>query len=74
MGVAREVKDDVIYSDYTMLTVARDPKNLRYFYHTYDDQTLRMIDLSKFDLNAESIKKISAKGDQPIIDMTDMVK
>jgi len=74
VGVAREVKDDVIYSDYTMLTVARDPKNLRYFYHTYDDQTLRMIDLSKFDLNAESIKKISAKGVQPIIDMTDMVK
>ncbi|MEA3232903.1 MAG: choloylglycine hydrolase family protein [Thermodesulfobacteriota bacterium] len=74
VGVAREKHEGVIHSDYTMLTVARDSKNLRYFYNTYDDQTLRMVDLSKFDLDAKSIKKISAKSDQPIVDMTDMVK
>ncbi len=74
VGAAREVKNGVIYSDYTMLTVARDSKNLRYFYNTYNDQTLRMIDLSRFDFNAKSIKKISAKSDQPIVDMTDRVK
>ena len=74
VGVAREVHDGVICSDYTMLTVARDSKNNRFFYHTYDDQTIRMVDLSKFDLNAKSIKKISTKGDQPIVDMTNKLK
>ena len=68
------MKDGVIYSDYTMLTVARDSKNLRYFYITYDDQTLCMIDLSRFDFNEKSIKKISASSDQPVVEMTDMVK
>ena len=74
VGAAREVKDGVIYSDYTMLTVGRDPKNLRYFYNTYDDQTLRMIDLSRFDFNGKAIRKISAKSTQPIVDVTEMVQ
>ncbi len=46
VGAAREVHDGVIFSDYTMLTVARDSKNIRFYYNTYDDQTLRMVDLS----------------------------
>ena len=74
VGASREVKDGVIYSDYTMLTVARDSKNLRYYFHTYDDQTIRMIDLTKFDLNAKSIKKINTKSTQPIVDVTDKLK
>ena len=57
-----------------MLTVARNSKNIRFYYNTYDDQTIRMVDLSRFDLDARSIKKISAKSEQPIIDMTDKVK
>jgi choloylglycine hydrolase len=71
VGVAREVHDGVIHSDYTMLTVARDSKNLRFYYNTYDDQTIRMVDLSGFDLDARAIKKISAKSEQSIIDVTD---
>lgn len=72
VGVAREVdKKGVIHSDYTMLTVARDSENLRFFFKTYDDQTIRMVDLTKFDLNAKSVKKISTKSRQPIEDVTD---
>ena len=74
VGVAREVHEGVIHSDYTMLTVARDPKNLRYFYRTYDDQTIRMVDLSKFDFNAKAIVKISTTSEQPIVDMTGELK
>jgi choloylglycine hydrolase len=74
VGVAREVHDGVIYSDYTMLTVARDATNLRYFYHTYDDQTLRMVDLSKFDLDAKSTKKINTRSEQTIVDVTERVQ
>lgn len=74
VGVAREVHDGVIHSDYTMLTVARDSKNNRFYYNTYDDQTIRMVDLSKFDPDASMIKKISAKSEQSIIDVTDNLK
>ncbi len=74
VGVARETHDGVIHSDYTMLTVARDAKNIRYYYHTYDDMTIKMIDLTKLDLNAKSIKKISAKSKQPVIDVTNDLK
>jgi len=72
--VAREVHNGNILSDYTMLTVARDSKNLRYFYNTHDDQTLRMVDLSKFDFNGKSIKKIKTNMEQPIVDMSNMLK
>jgi len=33
-----------------------------------------MVDLSKFDLNAKSIKMINTESEQPIIDMTDKLK
>lgn len=38
VGVAQE-KDDKskIHTDYTMLTVAHDPQNLRYYWRTYND-------------------------------------
>jgi choloylglycine hydrolase len=48
----------------------RDPQNLRMYYKTYDDQTIRMVDLTKFDLDAKEVKKLSTKGEQPIIDMS----
>ncbi len=74
VGVAREVHEGVIHSDYTMLTTARDSKNLRYYFKTYEDQTIKMVDLSKFDLDAKKIVKISTNSKQPIIDVTGDLK
>jgi len=74
VGVAREESDGVIHTDYTMLTTARDPQNLRYYYKSYDDQTIRMIDLKQFDLDAKTIKMLSTKSEQPIVDMSAKVK
>jgi len=70
VGVARDVEKGVIHSDYTQVTVARDPQTLRYYYKTYDDQTIRMVDLRKFDLNAKEVKKLNTVGAQPIVDMS----
>ena len=53
VGVARSIEDGKIFSDYTMLTVARDPQNIRFYYNTYNDQILRMVDLKKLDLDAK---------------------
>jgi choloylglycine hydrolase len=72
VGVARNVeKDGTILSDYTQVTMVRDPQALRYYYRTYDDQTIRMVDLRKFDLNAKELKQVSTlQGTTPIVDMS----
>ncbi len=74
VGVAREVHDGVIHTDYTMLTTARDPQSLRYYYKSYDDQTIHMVDLKKFDLEAKTIKMLSTKSAQPIVDVSGQVR
>ena len=68
VGVARATQDGAIASDYTMITVARDITNLRYYYKTYEDQTLRSVDLKKCNLDAKEITKLSTVNKQPIID------
>jgi len=74
-GSSREKQGGATYADYTQATAARDPKNLRVYYKTYDDQTIRMVDLKKFDLNAKEIKKLSIEGSlQPVLDMSDKLK
>lgn len=61
--------------DYTQVTTARDPQNLRYYYKTYDDQTIRMIDMKKLDLSAKEIKRFRVdESSQPIVDMTAKLK
>ena len=74
VGVSQEVSEGVAHSDYTMLTIARDPQSLRYYYKSYADQTIRMVDLKRMDLNASAIKLMSTKTEQAIIDMTGHVK
>jgi choloylglycine hydrolase len=75
VGVAREVEKGIIHSDYTQFTVARDPQSLRYYYKTYDDQTIRMVDLRKFDPNAKEVKKLDTMGTkQSTVDMSSEAK
>jgi choloylglycine hydrolase len=74
VGVSRDVVKGVTYSDYTQLTVARDPQALRYFYKSYDDQTIRMVDLKALDLDAKTIRQFSTKSEQPVVNMSDRLK
>ncbi len=74
VGVAREVHDGVIHSDYTMLTVARDPQALKFYWKSYDDQSIHVVDMNKLDMNAKSLLKISTASQQPIIDVTKDMK
>lgn len=59
VGVTRQQADDVVYTDVTLATVVRDPKELTYYFNTYDDQTIRMVDLHKFDLDGKAIKQLN---------------
>lgn len=73
-GIGRANQDGTISADYTQVTTARDPQNLRFYYKTYDDQTIRMIDMKQLDLGAKEIKKFAAVSDQPIVDMSSRLK
>jgi choloylglycine hydrolase len=72
VGVARTQEDGQQAADQTLFTTMRDPQNLRMYYKTYDDQTIRTVDLNKFDLDAKEAKKLSTKGEQTVIDMSGM--
>lgn len=66
-GVARDgEKDDKgnIISDYTQWTSANDLKNRRFYFRTYDDSDIRMVDLTKQNLDAKDIQTWSMGGDE----------
>jgi len=71
VGVARSEEAGVVHSDYTQLTVARNPQDFRYYYKSYADQTIRMVDMKQLDLNSKEIKLLSTRSEQPITDMTE---
>jgi choloylglycine hydrolase len=59
LGVVRE-------EVHTALTCVRDPQSLKYYFKTYQDPSIRMVDLNQFDLNEPYIKRIRvAQTDQP---------
>ena len=70
-GVARVNEGGATHADQTIFTAMRDPQNLRMYYKSYDDQTIRMVDLNRFDLDAKDVMKLSTgAGAQPIVDMS----
>ncbi len=75
VGIAREKdKAGIVHTDSTQFTAARDPQNLLYYYRSYDDQTIRVVDLRKFDLNAKEVKKLGTTSTQQIVDMSSNAK
>ncbi len=62
VGVAIENADGVNHICQTQVTCARDPQTLQYYYKTYDDQTIKVIDLRDFDLTSGQVKILPTKG------------
>jgi choloylglycine hydrolase len=70
-GVSREVADGTVHADQTLFTLMRDPQNLKIYFKSYDDQTIRMVDMKRFDLDAKEVMRLpSVTGPQPVVDMT----
>lgn len=68
-GAAREhEKDDYgnIQTDYTLWTAASDLKAKHYYFRTYENSQIRMVDLSKMNLDGKDIVKMSMKGGEVI--------
>lgn len=74
VGIARSKEGDVVYTDQTQLTCARDPQSLKYYFRSYKDQTIRVLDLKTFDLEAKAIKSMKIDGKSPAIDVSNELK
>jgi len=73
-GAARGVEHGKEVSDYTLWTSAADLKNLRYYFRTYDNSKIRMIDLKAADLDAKEIRTVSVQSKEEIEDVTKAAK
>ena len=60
--------------EWTLATVARDPKTLTYYFKTYDNQNLRKITMSSFDQSSKEIVQVPFAGGQPIADVSNTAK
>ena len=74
VGVTREKAGDVTYTDETQLTCARDPQSLKYYFKSYKDQTIKVVDLKQFDLDAKEIKSLNVTGVSKALDITNQFK
>lgn len=73
-GSARELQNGKTAIDYTQWTAASDLQNCRYFFRTYENSRIRMIDLHKVDLDAEGVKTISISGKEVFEDVSGKIK
>ena len=73
-GAARSVERGKELADYTFWTSAADLKNLRYYFRTYDNSRIRMINLKAADLGVKDTKTISLQGKEEIEDVTKTAK
>lgn len=75
LGSIRGKEGNASVYDTTQWTAASDLTNARYFYHTYHDRSVRVIDLKKIDPDAKVIKRISDVQKTGIIkDVSDMLQ
>lgn len=66
LGIVREEKNKMMYADHTSITCARDPQSLKFYFRTYDDPSIRVIDLNQFNLEDKNIKRVhTSDTDQP---------
>ena len=73
-GAARGIEQGQEVADYTLWTSAADLKNRRYYFRTFDNSRIRMVDLKAMDLDAKEIKTISMKGEEVIEDVSGKAK
>jgi len=57
-------------ADYTLWTSVNDLKAKRFYFRTFENSQIRMVDLMSMDLQAKTIKTISMKGDEEVKALT----
>lgn len=71
VGAARETQDGQMHTDYTTWTSAADLKNLRWYFKTHNDQSIRSVDLSEALAAAQGkMRVIKMDSQQPVYDVS----
>jgi choloylglycine hydrolase len=71
VGAVRTKVGDIGYTDYTSITSVKDPHTLKYYYRTYSDQQIHVVDLKKFNLDEKNIKIAkTATAQVPAVDVS----
>lgn len=65
-GASRDAHGNPASCDYTLWTAASDTQNLCFYFRTYDNSHIRVVNLHDVDLNAKHIKTISMAGGEQI--------
>lgn len=68
-GVSRS-KPGSTESDMTQFTCARDPQSLQYYFKSYDDQNIKVLDLKQCDPNAKEVKSLATTGKTKVKDIS----
>lgn len=69
-GSARSVENGEPVADYTLWTSASDLKNRRFYFRTFDNSRIRMVDLNSVKFDGTQLSTISMQGDEEIDDVS----
>lgn len=62
VGVAIDKIGDIAATSETQATTVKEPMTLKYYFKTYEDQTIKVIDLRDFDYNVKDVKTYFCPG------------
>lgn len=70
-----DAKQNITHNEYTLMTCVRDPQALKYYFKSYEDQTIMVVDLTKFDLNSKQIRSYPIwKDKQSVVNISDRLQ
>ena len=69
-GSARGTQNGKDVTDYTQWTTAADLANHCYYFHTFDNRTVRKVDLNKVNFDAKNITTLLMGGKEVIEDLS----
>ena len=70
VGLFQSDSGDKWAGSFTNWTTAADLTHLCYYFHTYQNRQINMIDLNKVNLNAKTIKTVSMQRDETVNDLS----
>ncbi len=71
VGAVRDVHENETHYDYTVWTTASDLENKRWAFRTYNDQSIRSIDVeAALDAAGDEVRVIEMNSEQPIEDVS----
>jgi choloylglycine hydrolase len=75
VGAVREDNAGTVHTDYTLWTSVADLKNLKWYFKTYNDQSIRAVDLAAAIVTAKGkTKYIKMDSEQPVKDISTEMK